>query len=133
LRLTLIALAFCAVKLAAQDVPIEGIVVERGTEIPIAGAKVVLRYLQSPAPLDSVITEAPGTFKLTVHGPGTYALEADAPGFENLVFRDDGNGITVPEAEFEAARIIPRAALQCGCREPACWSGTFRIRIRSSR
>ena len=68
------AIMFCGLKLLAQQdvatnqdvvtnpdvvdqsVAINGTIVETGTGIPVAGAKVVLRYATSPVPIDSTGT-----------------------------------------------------------------------------
>jgi hypothetical protein len=87
-------------RLLAQDVSIEGTVLDAGTNIPVAGAKVAL---VSGAPLEAVVTEASGTFHFSVKQPGDYFIEANAPGFLEL----PGKPLQIDEAEFEPGASVP--------------------------
>src|ERR1035438_5210636 len=105
-RLRGFAIMFCGLKLLAQqDVVINGTVVETGTRIPVAGAKVVLRYSTSPAPLDTDVTAAAGTFHVSMKQPGKYAIEASAPGFQETIFGEAEAGIQVDESAFVPGAI----------------------------
>ena len=98
----LITLAFlCTLTLAAQNVRIEGTVLDADTGVPISGAKAALRYATSPAPLESAETEATGTFQLSITQPGRYAVELSAPGFEETLYSGTGGAI-----EFDAAQDV---------------------------
>ena len=118
------AIMFCGLKLLAQqDVVINGTVVETGTGIPVAGAKVVLRYSTSPVPLDTDVTAAAGTFHVSVKEPGKYAIEASAPGFQETIYREGGTGIQIDETAFVPGAIntahkialeLPRAGVLTG-------------------
>jgi hypothetical protein len=101
----LIVFAFlCELTLAAQNVRIEGNVVDADTGVPISGAKAVLRYVTSPAPLETVATDATGAFQFSVAQPGEYAVELSAPGFEETVYSGAGRAI-----EFDASQFEPGA------------------------
>ena len=101
----MIAFAFlCALSLAAQSVRIEGNVVDADTGVPISGAKAVLRYVTSPAPLETVATDATGAFEFSVAQPGKYAFELSAQGYEETLYSGAGTSI-----EFDAAQFEPGA------------------------
>ncbi len=93
--------SFCIFHLAAQNIRIEGTVLDAVTGIPVAGATAVLRYSTSPAPIDKVVTGAPGTFELSVTKPGSYAVELSADGFAETVFTDTSEPLRFSNAQFE--------------------------------
>src|ERR1039458_9799674 len=110
-RLRGFAIMFCGLKLLAQQdvvdqsVAINGTIVETGTGIPVAGAKVVLRYATSPVPVDTDVTAAAGTFHVSLNKPDKYAIEVSAPGFQETIYREGGPGIQIDETAFVPGAI----------------------------
>jgi hypothetical protein len=100
----IIFVSLCQLTLAAQNVRIEGNVVDADTGVPISGAKAVLRYVTSPAPLETAATDATGAFQFSVAQPGKYAVELSAQGFEETLYSGAGRPI-----EFDATEFGPGA------------------------
>jgi hypothetical protein len=117
--------------LGAQTVRIEGTVLDGATGAPVGGATVVLRDAKSRAPLDRVVTGAPGTFELSVPRPGDYAVEASAPGFAETAFTGTAQSLRFTDPQFKSG--ASDMVLSIVIRLPQSGGLTGRIRDAESR
>jgi len=129
-RLIIVACLW-TLNLGAQNVRIEGTVLDGVTSAPVGGATVVLRDVRSRAPLDGVVTGAPGTFALSVPKPGDYAVEASAAGFAETAFTGTTQSLRFKDAQFksDAADMVLRIVI----RVPRSGGLAGRIRDAESR
>jgi len=97
----LLAFFFAASLLAQDKVTIEGVVLDTSTNQFISDAMGALWYVASFIQIDSVVTDASGAFRLSIHEAGSYAVEAGAPGF--LIARSDRAGIEVNDASLDSS------------------------------
>ncbi len=81
---------------APQPVPIQGVVLEKGSRAPVAGARVnvsIINNIPSPTPaLLVATTDGGGHFEMTVPGGATFNLIVSAAGYEGFQQRQPAAG-----------------------------------------
>ena len=81
MKLLLVWLLVAEAAFAANRASLSGTVVDSNTRLPVANARVVLRYSSSSAIMATTTSDQAGGFRFDVTGPGNYVLDVMADGY----------------------------------------------------